>query len=80
VKRHKTLTTMTSNQITEITTTAPRLHPAPMARITDTRTWESHIIGSYDDCLNATELSAYEAAIDSDDGVVQMGSICVEIL
>jgi len=64
----------------KIATSSTRLHPAPMAKITDTHTWESHIIGSYDDCSNATELAAYESAIDSESGVVQMGCICVEIL
>jgi len=57
-----------------------RLHPAPMVKITDTHTWECRIISHYDDCANATELSAYLSAIDSDDGVVQMGSLCAQVL
>ena len=51
-----------------------------MAKVTDTHTGESHIIGDYSDCSNAAELSAYESAIESESGVVQMGSTCVEIL
>jgi len=51
-----------------------------MVKITDTHTWECRIISHYDDCANATELSAYLSAIDSDDGVVQMGSLCAQVL